>query len=158
MASFALVITSDKVMRGEAKDLITPLVQEVVASNGHVLVYRTVVPNDLYAIRAAVADAVSRADVVIVTGGTGLSPKDLSIEAVSPMASKELPGFGEVFRLRSLDQVGLGAILSRASAFLVGRSLVFVTPGSPSAVRLALDIIMPVVQHGLEQARGEPHH
>lgn len=158
MASFALVITSDKVMRGESKDLITPLVQEAVASNGHVLVYRTVVPNDLYAIRAAVADAVSRADVVIVTGGTGLSPKDLSIEAVSPMASKELPGFGEVFRLRSLDQVGLGAILSRASAFLVGRSLVFVTPGSPSAVKLALDIIMPVVQHGLEQARGEPHH
>ncbi len=158
MATFALVITSDRVTRGEAKDLITPLVQETLASSGHSLVHRSAVPNDLHAIRAAVADAVSRADVVIVTGGTGLSPKDLSIEAVKPMASKELPGFGELFRLRSLDQVGPGAILSRASAFLVGRSLVFVTPGSPSAVRLALDIILPVVQHGMEQARGEPHH
>ncbi len=158
MATFALVITSDRVLRGEVKDSITQLVQETLRSNDHELVYRVVSPNDLYAIRAAVSSAVSRADVVIVTGGTGLSPRDLSIEAVRPMASKELPGFGEVFRLRSLEQVGPGAILSRATGFLVGNSLVFVTPGSPSAVRLALDIILPVVAHGLEQARGEPHH
>ncbi|MGC9210096.1 MAG: MogA/MoaB family molybdenum cofactor biosynthesis protein [Acidilobus sp.] len=158
MATFALVITSDRVLRGEVEDQITPLVEKALREGGHTLVHRVVVPNDIYAIRNAVLDAVSRADVVIVTGGTGLSPKDLSIEALQPLAVKELPGFGEVFRLRSLDQVGMGAILSRASGFLIGRSLVFVTPGSPQAVRLALDIILPIVAHGLEQARGEPHH
>ncbi|MGC9072390.1 MAG: MogA/MoaB family molybdenum cofactor biosynthesis protein [Acidilobus sp.] len=158
MVTFALVITSDRVLRGEVKDSITPLVDEALKREGHALVHRVIVPNDLYAIRNAVIDAVSRAEVVIVTGGTGLSPKDLSVEAVQPLATKELPGFGEVFRLKSLDQVGMGAILSRASAYLIGRSLVFVTPGSPQAVRLALDIILPIVVHGLGQTRGEPHH
>ncbi|MFP3286519.1 MAG: molybdenum cofactor biosynthesis protein B [Acidilobus sp.] len=157
MKAFALIITSDSVFKGVVNDEITPIVEKALEEGGHQLVHRVVVSNDVYAIRGAVADAASRADVVLVTGGTGLSPRDVSIEAVKSISSKELPGFGEVFRLKSLEQVGLNAMLSRASAFLVGSSLVFVTPGSPQAVKLALELILPVVDHALAQARGEPH-
>ncbi len=154
----ALVVTSDHVYRGDKADEVTPLVEKAVSSRGHVLVFRTVVPNDWIMIRRAVLSALSRADLVLISGGTGPSPKDLSIEVVRSMADKELPGFGELFRQRSEPEVGVGAALSRASLFIVGGSLVLVTPGSPSAVRLALDLVMDIAQHALEQARGEPHH
>ena len=158
MATVALVITSDKVFRGEKQDEVTPLVQDLVSKAGHTVTYREVVPNDVVAIRRAVERAVSMADLVIVSGGTGPSPRDLSIEAVEPMASKRLPGFGELFRLRSFDEVGYGAILTRAEAYVVGSSLVVVTPGSPSAVRLAVQLVLPILGHALEQIRGAPHH
>ena len=158
MATVALVITSDRVFRGEKQDEVTPLVQDLVSKAGHTVTYREVVPNDIVAIRRAVERAVSMADLVIVSGGTGPSPRDLSIEAVEPMASKRLPGFGELFRLRSFDEVGYGAILTRAEAYVVGSSLVVVTPGSPSAVRLAVQLVLPILGHALEQIRGAPHH
>lgn len=158
MVSFGLVVTSDHVYRGEKRDEVTPLVKERLAKEGRQLVFATVVPNDASTIRSSVLDAVSRADVVLVSGGTGPSPKDLSYDVVKQLASKELPGFGEIFRLKSLDEVGYEAILSRVSAFVVGQSLVVVVPGSPSAVRLALDILTPVVKHAVEQIHGEPHH
>ena len=158
MATVALVITSDKVFRGEKQDEVTPLVQDLVSKAGHTVTYREVVPNDVVAIRRAVERAVSMADLVIVSGGTGPSPRDLSIEAVEPMASKRLPGFGELFRLRSFDEVGYGAILTRAEAYVVGSSLVVVTPGSPSAVKLAVQLVLPILGHALEQIRGAPHH
>jgi molybdenum cofactor biosynthesis protein B len=158
MVSFGLVVTSDHVYRGEKRDEVTPLVKERLAKEGRQLVFATVVPNDVSTIRSSVLDAVSRADVVLVSGGTGPSPKDLSYDVVKQLASKELPGFGEIFRLKSLDEVGYEAILSRVSAFVVGQSLVVVVPGSPSAMRLALDILTPVVKHAVEQIHGEPHH
>ena len=158
MATVALVITSDRVFRGEKQDEVTPLVRDLVSKAGHTVTYREVVPNDIVAIRRAVERAVSMADLVIVSGGTGPSPRDLSIEAVEPMASKRLPGFGELFRLRSFDEVGYGAILTRAEAYVVGSSLVVVTPGSPSAVRLAVQLVLPILGHALEQIRGAPHH
>jgi molybdenum cofactor biosynthesis protein B len=158
MVSFGLVVTSDHVYRGEKRDEVTPLVKERLAKEGRQLVFATVVPNDASTIRSSVLDAVSRADVVLVSGGTGPSPKDLSYDVVKQLASKELPGFGEIFRLKSLDEVGYEAILSRVSAFVVGQSLVVVVPGSPSAIRLALDILTPVAKHAVEQIHGEPHH
>jgi len=158
MVSFGLVVTSDHVYRGEKRDEVTSLVKERLAKEGRQLVFATVVPNDASTIRSSVLDAVSRADVVLVSGGTGPSPKDLSYDVVKQLASKELPGFGEIFRLKSLDEVGYEAILSRVSAFVVGQSLVVVVPGSPSAMRLALDILTPVAKHAVEQIHGEPHH
>ena len=158
MATVALVVTSDRVFRGEKQDEVTPLVQDLASKAGHVVAYREVVPNDAVAIRRAVERAVSVADLVIVSGGTGPSPRDLSIEAVEPMASKRLPGFGELFRLRSFDEVGYGAILTRAEAYVVSSSLVVVTPGSPSAVRLAVQLVLPILGHAVEQIRGTPHH
>jgi len=85
---------------------------------------------------------------IVISGGTGLAPEDVTLEAVEPLFDKTIPGFGEVFRLKSLEDVGTAAILSRASAGVVGRSVVFCLPGSPAAVKLALrELIIPEAPH-----------
>jgi len=87
-------------------------------------------------------------DVIVISGGTGLAPEDVTLEAVEPLFNKTIPGFGEVFRLKSLEDVGTAAILSRASAGIVGRCVVFCLPGSPAAVELALkELIIPEAPH-----------
>ncbi|HIH87408.1 MAG TPA: molybdenum cofactor biosynthesis protein, partial [Methanosarcinales archaeon] len=87
-------------------------------------------------------------DAIVISGGTGLAPEDVTLEAVEPLFDKTIPGFGEVFRLKSLEDVGTAAILSRASAGTVGRCVVFCLPGSPAAVELALkELIIPEAPH-----------
>ena len=87
-------------------------------------------------------------DAIVISGGTGLSPEDVTLEAVEPLFDKIIPGFGELFRLKSLEDVGTAAMLSRASAGVVGRCVVFCLPGSPAAVELALkELIIPEARH-----------
>ena len=145
---FGLVVTSDSVKRGEKRDEITPLVEEAVASHGHQLVYKAVVGNSVEEIQLAVLEAIVRrgAQVVIVTGGTGPRPADLSVDAVEQLAQRVLPGIGEEFRRRSLKQTP-HALLSRAGAYIVHGRLVVVCPGKPAATKLMLDILFPIVGH-----------
>lgn len=115
-----------------------------------------VVPDEAAPLRRAVEAALARAevDVVVVTGGTGLAPRDVTVEAVSPRFDKAIDGFGEIFRRLSYDEIGAAAMLSGATAGLVGRKAVFLLPGSPAAVRLALrSLILPEIAHLLAQAR-----
>ena len=94
------------------------------------------------------ADMGADIDAIVISGGTGLAPEDVTLEAVEPLFDKTIPGFGEVFRLKSLEDVGTAAILSRASAGIVGRCVVFCLPGSPAAVELALkELIIPEAPH-----------
>jgi len=94
------------------------------------------------------ADIGQDIDAIVISGGTGLAPEDVTLEAVEPLFDKTIPGFGEVFRLKSLEDVGTAAILSRASAGIVGRCVVFCLPGSPAAVQLALkELIIPEAPH-----------
>ncbi len=87
-------------------------------------------------------------DAIVISGGTGLAPEDVTLEAVEPLFDKTIPGFGELFRLKSLEDVGTAAMLSRASAGIVGRCVVFCLPGSPAAVELALkELIIPEAPH-----------
>lgn len=87
-------------------------------------------------------------DVIVISGGTGLAPEDVTLEAVEPLFDKTIPGFGELFRLKSLEDVGTAAMLSRASAGIVGRCVVFCLPGSPAAVELAVkELIIPEASH-----------
>ncbi|MCS7107636.1 MAG: molybdopterin-binding protein [Acidilobaceae archaeon] len=150
----ALVVTSDSVFRGERRDEITQLVRERKLFE---LVSSVVVPNRLGEIRAAVLSAAQQAEVVLVTGGTGLSPRDVSIEAVEGIARKRVPGLGEEHRRRSYSFVGPRALGSRADGYVVGNSLVFVSPGNPSAVSLSLDILAEVAEHLVEEIRGTAH-
>ena len=84
------------------------------------------------------------ADVILVTGGTGLTRRDVTPEAIEPLISKPIPGFGELFRMLSYAEIGAATIQSRAAAALCGNALVFALPGSTNAVRLALEkIIVP---------------
>lgn len=112
-----------------------------------------VIPDDQGRIRSEVRAALSRANCVIVTGGTGLTPDDVTIEAVAPLLEKTIDGFGELFRLKSYEEIGTAAILSRAIAGVVDGRAVFCTPGSTKAVTLAAkEIIIPEIRHILTHA------
>jgi molybdenum cofactor biosynthesis protein B len=127
-----------------------------VKSAGHEVVRRVIVKDDVEAIRAAVRAACDEGhDLVITTGGTGIAPRDVTYEAIEALLDKRLDGFGEAFRAKSWGQVGARAILSRALAGTAGRALVVALPGSPKAVRLALEeVLLPLVPHALGLLRG----
>lgn len=156
MLRLALLITSDSVYRGEKKDEITPLVRSREGKTFRLVASR-IVPNRIEEIRAAVLELSRSADILLVTGGTGLSPRDISIEAVELLARKRIPGLGEEHRRRSYQQIGHRALVSRAEGFVVGDALVFVSPGSPNAVGIALDILEEVGIHASEEIKGIAH-
>ncbi len=151
---FGLVVTSDAVAGGVKRDEITPLVSQLLASEGHILRCSYIVPNDVGAIKDAVTKCIGECDVVLVTGGTGLSSKDLSVAVVSEMADYEVPGFGELFRYLSFLEIGARSWISRASAYVCSRKLVIVLPGNPRAVELGLKkLILPVIRHAVYELR-----
>lgn len=109
----------------------------------------SLLPDDEERIRQQVMD-LSRSGVqaLIISGGTGLAPDDVTLEAVSPLFTKHIPGFGELFRHKSYECVGTAAMLSRAEAGIIDGCLVYCLPGSPGAVELALkEMIIPEAAH-----------
>ncbi|MFN3384084.1 MAG: molybdenum cofactor biosynthesis protein B [Archaeoglobaceae archaeon] len=112
------------------------------------------VPDDVFQIKSAVFESLAKADVCILTGGTGLNPKDLTIEALEDVFEKRIDGFGEIFRLRSFEQIGYSAILSRATAGVINGKVIFCLPGSKRAVKLGIEIIKASVKHILSHAKG----
>lgn len=155
-AGFSVIVVSDT--RSLADDVGGRLLTELAAQAGHDVLSREVVPDDVDRIRAAI-DRVSAAgaDVILLTGGTGVAPRDRTPEAVEPLYQRRLPGFGEIFRVLSFQEIGAAAMFSRASAGIVGRAAVFALPGSPAGCRLAMErLILPEIGHLLTQIRAEP--
>jgi len=148
----AVVTVSDT--RTEATDASGRALRELIQAAGHEVVAYRLVKDDLETIRATVAELVPQVDFLITTGGTGMSPRDVTIEACRPLFTKELEGFGDLFRLLSFQEVGSAAMLSRAAAGSMGRSMVFCLPGSEAAVRLAAErLILPEIRHLISQIR-----
>lgn len=119
---------------------------ESVTAAGHVVAVRKIVPDELTLLQGAfsVLIADQTVDVVLATGGTGITQRDVTPEALTPLVTKWIPGFGELFRYLSYADIGAATIQSRAEAALCGGTLVFALPGSTGAVRLALEkIILP---------------
>lgn len=126
------------------------LAEELLSSGGHPVVSRTVVPDDPAAIEAALRELLAREDVraVVLTGGTGVAPRDVTPDTVEPLLERVLPGFGELFRMLSYEEIGSAALLSRALAGLASGRVVFVLPGSRGAVRLAMErLVVPELGH-----------
>jgi molybdenum cofactor biosynthesis protein B len=111
---------------------------------GHEVVRRAIVRDDRAAIRAALQAWIDdpEVEVIITTGGTGVTPRDVTPEALAPLVTKPIPGFGELFRWLSYAEIGTSTIQSRAEAALCGTTYVFLLPGSTGAVRTALDKIL----------------
>src|SRR3954468_10856424 len=149
----AYVITcSDS--RTEATDDGGRLIREKLAAHGHVQAGSAIVPDDPQRITVELQRAgASGAQVALVTGGTGLSRRDSTFEALSAAIVRPLPGFGELFRSLSYAEIGSAAMLSRAIAGQMASGLfVFAMPGSPAAVRLAMEkLILPELGHLLEE-------
>ena len=147
-AGCAILTVSDT--RGPADDGSGDRAQALLAAAGHRIVVRRWVKDQRGLIRRA-AEALLRrndTDVVVVTGGTGVAPRDVTPEAIEPMFTRAMPGFGERFRARSEAQVGTAAWLSRASAGVARGRLVVLLPGSTPAVELALtELLLPQLGH-----------
>lgn len=151
--AFAVLTASDS--RRIADDDSGRRIAERVEEAGHRVVRRQIVSDDVAAIRGAVEAALgSGADAVVLSGGTGFSPRDVSVEAVWPLLECQIEGFGELFRMLSYAEVGAAAMLSRSFAGIVGSQVIYVVPGSPRAVDLAMrELILPETGHLLGQIR-----
>jgi molybdenum cofactor biosynthesis protein B len=153
---FGLITVSDT--RRPEDDVSGRSLAALAQVAGHRVEGPVLVADDVAAIRTAVRRmlAVPAVDVVVLTGGTGFAPRDVTLDAVVPLFDTPVEGFGELFRMLSWQQVGAAAMLSRAAAGLVGGCAVFLLPGSPKAVSLAMEkLILPEAGHLLGQARRE---
>lgn len=140
----AILTVSDT--RTAANDTSGDWLQEQLKAAGHRIGDRALLRDDLAEVRARVQIWVHRPDidVVVITGGTGLTRRDITPEAVAPLITKPIPGFGETFRALSYQEIGPSTIQSRAEAGIADGTLVFMLPGSTNACRLALEkIILP---------------
>jgi molybdenum cofactor biosynthesis protein B len=133
-------------------------VAELLAAAGHAVVAREIVKDDPDAIAAATRRAIARGDVraVVLTGGTGVAPRDVTPEAVEPLLDRVVPGFGELFRMLSFEEIGSAALLSRALLGLARGVVVCVLPGSRGGVTLAMErLLLPELGHLAAEARKE---
>jgi molybdenum cofactor biosynthesis protein B len=138
------------------------LVAELCQRAGFVVAGGAILPDDAPRIADHVSELAreGQVDAVLVTGGTGISARDNTIEALVPLFTKALPGYGELFRALSYAEIGAAAMLSRATAGTIGKVAVFTLPGSPAGVRLALEkLIIPELAHVVALLRrDEPRH
>ena len=151
---FAILTVSDS--RTPETDSGGRKLRELAEAAGHRVVTAEIVKDDLAAIRDATERALEAegVDVILLTGGTGVSPRDVTVEAVRPLFEKELPGFGEIFRMLSYAEVGSAAMLSRATAGIARGRVMFLLPGSPAAVQLAMErLVLSESGHLLSQVR-----
>lgn len=154
VARCAVITVSDS--RDAGSDRSGDVAHSLLTRYGHAVNHREIIPDDLERIwsRAGVLAYSGRFDLILLTGGTGVSRRDVTPEAVRPLLDKELPGFGELFRRLSHEEIGTAAALSRAVAGIVNGRLLVALPGSPAAVTLGLEkILLPELAHFLFELR-----
>jgi molybdenum cofactor biosynthesis protein B len=143
---FGVLTASDS--RTAANDTSGDLIRHALTQVGHQVVFNGLLPDSLEQLRATVVEHLPELDGIIITGGTGIGARDVTIEAIRPLLEKELEGFGELFRMLSFQEIGSAAIMSRALAGIVNRRLIVALPGSPAACRLAMErLLIPELGH-----------
>jgi molybdenum cofactor biosynthesis protein B len=150
----AVVTVSDT--RTLADDTGGRTVVDLLIAAGHQVAAREIVPDEPERMRTLLAGFVARSDIdaILLTGGTGLSSRDQTFETVSALLTKPLPGYGEIFRMLSYQEIGAAGMLSRAIGGLIERTVVLTMPGSPAGVRLAMEkLIVPELGHMVREAR-----
>jgi molybdenum cofactor biosynthesis protein B len=151
VACFALTVSDT---RTEANDTGGQAIRELLERAGHGVSGHAIVRDEPSQVTAVVRERLAdpATQVIITTGGTGISARDTTFEAVTALFDKRLDGFGELFRMISFSEIGSAAMMSRATAGTVGRKAIFVLPGSPAAVRLAMEkLIVPELGHIVQQ-------
>ena len=144
----AVVTVSDT--RTPVDDVSGGEIRRALTQAGHCVASSAIVPDEPAAIRAQVEEAAKGDEIaaIVVTGGTGIAPRDVTIESLQGLWAKELPGFGEIFRALSYAELGPAAFLSRATAGVIAGKFVVVLPGSPAACRLAMErLVLPELGH-----------
>lgn len=155
----AVLTVSDKGSAGLREDLSGPAVRALVGPKGGQVVASEIVPDEADQVAAWLrrwADD-DRVDLVITTGGTGLSPRDITPEATKSVLDREAPGIAEAIRFESYKKVPM-AMFSRAVAGIRGRTLIVNLPGSPRAVGECLEVLLPVLPHAIQTLRESVEH
>jgi molybdenum cofactor synthesis domain-containing protein len=155
--SAAVITCSNRSASGERGDESGELLATTLTEAGFDVVFRTIVRDDVEAIRASVAEALAAgARVVLTTGGTGPTPSDVTPEAIGPLLEKEIPGIAETLRAVSREKVPT-SVLSRGVSGIIGDALVVTLPGSPGGVRDGMAVLLPILAHVVDQIGGGDH-
>ena len=157
MYTSAVVTVSDRSARGERPDEAGPLAASLLEAAGYEVVERRIVPDEqaeIEAVLKTLADQ-GRVALIVTTGGTGFSPRDVTPEATAAVCARMAPGIPEAMRAASLA-ITPRAMLSRAAAGIRGGSLIVNLPGSPKAARGNLEAVLPTLEHGLKMLLGGP--
>lgn len=152
-----LTVSSSRTLEADASG---DAIVDAIEGDGHTVADRELVGDDETAIRKRVEAFLGRESVeaVVTTGGTGVTPDDVTVEAVEPLLDRDLPGFGEQFRARSVAEVGPHAMVSRATAGIAGTVPVFCLPGSQQAAEFGTqELVLPIVGHLVGLASGDNH-
>ena len=151
----SVITVSDKGHAGEREDTSGPLLRALLEQAGAVVVWASVVPDESEQVQASLLYCVHRlaADLVITTGGTGPTPRDITPEATRALIEREVPGLAEVLRLEGYRNSPL-AVLSRGIAGVRARTLIINLPGSPKAVREGMQTLAPILPHAIQMVRG----
>ena len=157
MRQAAILTISDKGFRGEREDLSGPMVRDTLENAGFSVAYVEVLPDDQHLIEERLCRLADQAsvDLVVTTGGTGVSPQDVTPDATLAVIDRQVPGMAEAMRATSLNKTP-HAILSRAVAGIRGETLIINLPGSVKGARENLEVVLPSLQHALEKIQGDP--
>jgi molybdenum cofactor synthesis domain-containing protein len=152
MISIAVLTLSDRGSRGEREDKSGPIIVGMFSGIGEVRHY-DILPDERDLIRNKLLEYIGKVDLILTTGGTGLSPRDVTPEATKDVIEREIPGIAEAMRMEGLKKTNR-AMLSRAIAGVSGQTLIINLPGSPAAVRENLEVIIDVIPHAIEKIKG----
>ncbi len=155
----AVITVSDGCSQGRAVDRSGPALRDLLSANGWTIVDSRMVPDEPEQIRAATLASLSVLGVGLVatTGGTGISPRDVTPEAIRPLLDREIPGLGELMRSRGLEKTKFAA-LSRSLAGSRGSAIVLCLPGSVKGATQSLEAVLPLLPHALELLTGHTAH
>jgi molybdenum cofactor synthesis domain-containing protein len=157
MFKVAILTISDRGSKGEREDSSGPLIQEMIKGLPATVIHYEIIPDEKDEIAEALMKSADRlkADLILTTGGTGLSPRDVTPDATLKVIEKEVPGFAEAMRAESLKKTP-HAMISRAVVGIRGASLIVNLPGSPKSVKENLSVILPALPHALSKLKGDP--
>ena len=155
MKRVAIITSSDTGYRGEREDLSGPAIREIVEKNGYKVVSMDILPDDRAILSKKMAEIADNntAELILTTGGTGFSPRDIMPEATEDIIDRRVPGIPEAMRAYSMT-ITKRAMLSRATAGIRKKTLIVNLPGSPKAVQEALEFLLPHLDHGIGILRG----
>lgn len=154
-ASVKLAIVTVSDTRTLETDTSGLLIDQISTQSGHEVAWRKIVRDEPAEIQNVIAESQSDPSIqaILITGGTGISPRDQTVETLEKLFTKSIPGYGELFRWLSYQEIGPSCILSRATAGLIGHQVVLLMPGSRAAVKLAMEkIIVPELPHLVREA------
>lgn len=151
-----ILTLSDKGSRGEREDLSGPLIAQMLGDEHYEIAKTAVIPDEYKIISETLAEWADFQNLALIltTGGTGVSPRDVTPQATRSVIEFEVPGMAEVMRAKSLEKTP-NAMLSRAVAGIRGRTLIVNLPGSPKGVKENLEVVLPALKHGLEKIAGD---